>query len=89
MPACRISGATTSLGSQSIGYAGRISVNGALLADPSRLVVYQAGVAAGDATRPNFIYDQLMEASLEFAPGSGIGALSRLTRARSVRSCAR
>jgi flagellar hook-associated protein 1 FlgK len=71
------SGAITSLGSQSIGYAGRISVNGALLADPSRLVVYQAGVAAGDGTRPNFIYDQLMEASLEFAPGSGIGALSQ------------
>ena len=69
------SGGTTSLGPQSLGYAGRISVNDALISDPSRLVVYQAGVAAGDATRPNFIYDQLMEASLAFAPGSGIGAV--------------
>jgi len=69
------SGATTSLGPQSLGYAGRISVNGALISDPSRLVVYQAGVAAGDGTRPNFIYDRLMEASLAFAPGSGIGAV--------------
>ena len=31
---------------------------------------------AGDATRPNFIYNQLMEASLAFAPGSGIGAVN-------------
>lgn len=69
------SGATTSLGPQSLGYAGRISLNGALISDPSRLVVYQAGVASGDATRPNFIYDKLMEASLTFAPGSGIGAV--------------
>lgn len=69
------SGATTSLGSQSLGYAGRISVNAALLSDPSRLVSYQAGTASGDATRPNFIYDKLMSSSLTFAPGSGIGAV--------------
>ncbi len=69
------SGATTSLGPQSVGYAGRITVNGALLSDPSRLISYQAGTASGDATRPNFIYDKLMSASLTFAPESGIGAV--------------
>jgi flagellar hook-associated protein 1 FlgK len=28
---------------------------------------------AGDATRPNFIYDRLNNASLEFSPESGVG----------------
>lgn len=69
------SGAITSIGSQSVGFAGRISVNGALLADPSRLVAYQPGTPSGDGTRPNFIYDQLTSASLTFSPSSGIGAL--------------
>ena len=36
-------GAITALGSQSIGLAGRIAVNAALVADPSKLVLYQAG----------------------------------------------
>lgn len=67
-------GAISGLGAQTVGFAGRISVNGALLSDPSRLITYQTGTAAGDATRPNFIYNQLMSASLTFAPGSGIGA---------------
>jgi flagellar hook-associated protein 1 FlgK len=67
-------GATTSLGPQSLGYAGRITVNGALLSDPSRLVTYQTGTPSGDATRPNFIYSQLTTASLSFSPDSGIGA---------------
>lgn len=68
------SGATTTLGPQSLGYAGRITVNGALLSDPSRLVTYQAGTPTGDATRPNFIYNKLTTASLAFSPDSGIGA---------------
>jgi flagellar hook-associated protein 1 len=55
--------------------AGRIVVNPALIADPSRLVVYQTAplTPAGDATRPNFIYDRLARASLDFSPQSGIG----------------
>jgi len=69
------SGTITSLGPQSLGYAGRISVNAALLSDPSRLIAYQAGVQSGDATRPNFIYNKLMSASLTFDPESGIGAV--------------
>jgi len=66
-------GAITSAGSQSIGLAARITVNSQLLADPSKLVVYQASTASGDTTRPNFIYDQLTSASLDFAPSSGVG----------------
>ena len=49
-------GAITSTGAQSVGLAGRIRVNGALVADPSRLVVYNTSplTDSGDATRPEF-----------------------------------
>jgi flagellar hook-associated protein 1 FlgK len=68
-------GAISSTGSQRVGFAGRISLNAALLADPSRLVVYQTSplTAAGDATRPNFIYNRLVSAARDYAPQSGIG----------------
>jgi flagellar hook-associated protein 1 FlgK len=66
-------GAITTLGSQSIGFSGRITVNAALAADPSGLVAYQAGTAAGDSTRPDFIYQQLTGTSLTFSPNTGIG----------------
>src|SRR5579862_5172524 len=68
------SGAITAAGSQSVGYAGRIQVNAALIADPSKLVSYQAGTPVGDATRPNFIYDQLSNASPQFSAATGIGS---------------
>ena len=63
---------------RAVGFAGRIAVNASLLADPSRLVVFQTAplTAAGDATRPNFIYDRLNSAVLSFSPQSGIGTAS-------------
>ena len=66
-------GAITAAGSESVGLAGRIAVNAALLADPSGLVSYQTGTAAGDSTRPDFILQQLTSASLLFSPNTGIG----------------
>ena len=68
-------GAVTGGGPESLGYAGRIAVNSALLSDPSGLVAYQTSPAtpAGDATRPNFIYNQLTAASLTYSPSTGIG----------------
>lgn len=60
-------------GSQSVGFAGRIAVNDQLLADPSRLVLYDTGTLVGDPTRPNFIYSQLVETSLTFDPNTGMG----------------
>jgi flagellar hook-associated protein 1 FlgK len=66
-------GAVSGGGSQFTGFAGRIVVNAALVADPSKLVSYQAGTAAGDATRPNFLYNQLTSASLTYSPAGGIG----------------
>jgi flagellar hook-associated protein 1 FlgK len=66
-------GAITAQGSQSVGFAGRISVNSALLSDPSKLVSYAAGTAAGDSTRPDFIFNQLTTGTLQFSPNMGIG----------------
>ncbi len=70
------SGAITSNGSQVTGLAGRIAVNGQILADPSKLVLYQSGTAAGDATRPNFILSRLVDSPLTFSSRAGIGSQS-------------
>src|SRR5919197_2468215 len=71
-------GAIRSAGPQSLGFAGRIEVNPALLANPSRLIVYQTSplTPAGDLTRPSFIYDQLTRTVHDFAPQAGIGTQS-------------
>lgn len=63
-------------GVQSQGFASRITVNGAVVGDPSKLVSYQAGTQAGDATRPNFILAQLTSSALTFNPNSGIGTVN-------------
>jgi flagellar hook-associated protein 1 FlgK len=62
-------------GSQTTGFAGRIALNPALLADPSRLVTMQTSpvTSAADPTRPNFILDRLTNGTLDFAPEAGIG----------------
>jgi flagellar hook-associated protein 1 FlgK len=66
-------GAITSTGSESVGFAGRIVVNAAVVDDPSSLVKYSGSTPAGDSTRPNFIYQQLTGSSLTFSPNTGIG----------------
>lgn len=76
--AAPISGAITAAGSQDVGLAGRITVNSAVLANPSSLVVYQTSpaTAVGDATRPNFLLNQLTKTALTFSPTSGVGTAS-------------
>jgi flagellar hook-associated protein 1 FlgK len=69
-------GAISSRGSQQVGFAGRITVNRSLLADPSKLVVFSGSTTSGDATRPNFIYDRLNSAVLSYTPESGVGTNS-------------
>jgi flagellar hook-associated protein 1 FlgK len=68
-------GAITSLGSQRLGLAGRIAVNAALFADPSKLVVFSTSppTASGDPTRPNFIYQRLTQFAMTYAADTGIG----------------
>jgi flagellar hook-associated protein 1 FlgK len=67
------SGQITQGGSQLVGFAGRIAVNLSLLSDPSKLVAMDGTTSSGDPTRPNFIYEQLMNASHAFSPDTGIG----------------
>jgi flagellar hook-associated protein 1 FlgK len=67
-------GSVSQAGPQRAGYAARIAVNPGLIADPSKLVGYQAGVAAADGTRPSFLYDRMANAALNFSPASGIGS---------------
>jgi flagellar hook-associated protein 1 FlgK len=61
---------------QSLGFAGRIAVNPALLGDPAKLTLYGPGTSSGDPTRPNFIYQQLTNASFAFSARSGLGNAS-------------
>jgi flagellar hook-associated protein 1 len=69
-----ITGAINAGGTQTTGLAGRITVNPALVAAPSALVVYSPTTSSGDPTRPDFILDQLTNASLTFSPSAGIGS---------------
>jgi len=69
-------GAFTASGSQQVGLAGRITVNAGLLADPSRLVVYNTSpvTPAGDTTRPDFILSQLTSSTFTYSPSTGLGS---------------
>jgi len=68
------SGSTTATGSQITGLAQRLSINTALSADPSKLVVSSASTAAGDSARPNFIAQQLNNAKFSYSPTTGVGS---------------
>jgi flagellar hook-associated protein 1 len=69
-------GAITSTGSQLTGYAGRITVNAAVLADPSKLTVYNTSPAtqAGDTSRSDFLYSQLTSGTFTYSPKTGLGS---------------
>jgi flagellar hook-associated protein 1 FlgK len=72
-------GAITSAGSQMTGLAGRIAVNSAVVADPSRLSIYSTSPAtpAGDTTRSDFLYSQLTSAVFSYSPQTGLGSTSQ------------
>src|SRR5580692_8119274 len=69
-------GAITGNGSEMTGLAGRISVNPALLNNPSDLTVYSTSppTAAGDTTRSDFIYSQLTTGTFTYSPKTGLGS---------------
>jgi flagellar hook-associated protein 1 FlgK len=68
-------GVITGTGSQITGLAGRITVNAALLADPSKFTVYSTSpaTAAGDTTRPDYLYSQLTTGTFTYSPQTGLG----------------
>lgn len=60
-------------GRQVAGFASRIALHPAALADPAKLVAYGPGVLAGDATRPLFLLDRLTAGDRSFSGEAGIG----------------
>jgi flagellar hook-associated protein 1 FlgK len=59
-------------GSQLTGFAQRIAVNPALLANPENLVVHAGHTAQGDPERPQFLLEALTKTKLTFSPAAGI-----------------
>jgi flagellar hook-associated protein 1 FlgK len=68
-------GAITFNGSQQTGLAGRITVNSALLTDPSKFTIYNTSPAtnAGDTSRPDYLYSQLTSGTFTYSPQTGLG----------------
>ncbi len=60
---------------QQRGFAQRISLNAALAADPSRLIVFSTTplTPAGDTARPLQLIDRLTQVNRDFSPEAGIG----------------
>jgi flagellar hook-associated protein 1 FlgK len=69
-------GAITGSGSQLTGFAGRITVNSALLNSPSNLTVFSTSppTAVGDTTRSDFIFSQLTTGTFTYSPKTGLGS---------------
>jgi flagellar hook-associated protein 1 FlgK len=67
-------GAITANGLQMTGLAQRLAVNGGLITDPSRLVVYSTSTLAGDTLRTDFITKQLTTAKYMYSPQTGVGS---------------
>lgn len=61
---------------QVVGFAGRITVNKAVLADDTSLVVYSTSpqTQIGDDTRPNALLARLSDTSRQYSATSGIGS---------------
>jgi flagellar hook-associated protein 1 FlgK len=68
-------GTIAGTGAQMTGLAGRITVNAALLADPSKFTVYNTSplTNAGDTTRSDFLYNQLTSGTFTYSPQTGLG----------------
>lgn len=58
---------------QKRGFAGRITVNSAILQNDELLVRYAADTPIGDDTRPHEILSRLADGSFTFSPEAGIG----------------
>lgn len=72
-------GAITASGSQMTGLAGRIAVNTQLVADPTKLSIYNTSpvTPTGDTTRSDYLYAQLTSAVFSYSPQTGLGSSSQ------------
>ena len=72
-------GQITHNGSQMTGLAARISVNPAVVADSSKLSVYNTSptTPAGDTTRSDFLFSQLTNGIFSVSPSTGLGSAAQ------------
>lgn len=63
-------------GSQAAGFAGRIKVNPALIADRSKLVQIDPTTPQGDDTRPSLLLDRLTQSQRSFTRATGLDGSS-------------
>lgn len=61
---------------QKAGFASRITINPAIVADDTLLVAYDTGTPLGDATRPLDLLARLTSNSRTYSPEAGIGSSS-------------
>jgi flagellar hook-associated protein 1 len=72
-------GQYTKNGPELTGLAGRISVNQAVVNNPSALSIYSTSpqTPAGDTTRSDFLFSQLTSARFTFSPSTGLGSAAQ------------
>lgn len=66
-------------GSQAVGFAGRITVNPALIADRSKLVAFDPATAQGDATRPQLMLERLTQSQRALTNRTGLDGSTATT----------
>jgi flagellar hook-associated protein 1 FlgK len=66
-------------GSQSVGFAARITVNPALIADRSKLVAFDTTTAQGDATRPQLMLERLTQSQRAITNRTGLDGSTATT----------
>ncbi|MDP3599982.1 MAG: flagellar hook-associated protein FlgK [Bosea sp. (in: a-proteobacteria)] len=66
-------------GSQTLGFAGRIQLNQALVADRSKLVAFEPTTAQGDTTRPKLLLDRLTQSQRAVTNRLGIDGSTATT----------
>lgn len=72
-------GQITAGGSQMTGLAGRISINPAILNNPSALSIYSTSppTQPGDNKRSDFLFSQLTSGRFTYSPSTGLGSSSQ------------
>jgi flagellar hook-associated protein 1 FlgK len=63
-------------GNEMVGLAGRISINPAIINNPSALSIYSTSpkTASGDNTRSDFMFSQLTSGRFTYSPSTGLGS---------------
>jgi flagellar hook-associated protein 1 FlgK len=72
-------GQYTSGGNEMLGLAGRISVNPAVVNNPSALSIYSTSpqTPSGDNTRSDFLFSQLTNGRFSYSPSTGLGSAAQ------------